>query len=781
MELKMRKLGMLGVAVTVFSLMACGESETFADSVGKQVSEVTEGSRVPFRASIDIAKKKSSALAKASLSDDEEIVVTSWEEGEQVALVYTGCDDEECQKDTLIFNITDVSEAGVATIEGSIPEDKYKKLKLDDITLVFPATAADKDETSFIKKDLLKSQLGLLEGEGSISELFDVRKGTGAIIKEEDCYTLDGIVDMVNQNAIFKLTTKAKSDSEEDLKSIDVESLSIFIGETEYQVISGKGGSEFYVALPEVNEELVSFVARSSDNHQYGFSKKLSFSAGTYYPCTLKMKDYGESVALLRVSIENENSESGVETDALTAHLGESDYAAVKYGENKFFLMLPATDDASISFDFESGSSVYRSNSLKINLEADKNNQLDVSFGDFNVNGTVSDAKGMKKIEDVEVRLLKRDLSTKTDADGKFTIEGKNIKKYRFNENENKNTDDTIRFVAEGYDTLRIVLPTLDTTLRIRLYAISTEETYAFGYALKNEPRPSKGCGVDSKLQSVGQNSNAKKYKLLSAGINREFWITLPKNYDNTKPYKILFAMHCMGSNAEDFTNHTPDQDHPSPYYGQQNLDKNNEYIFVAPRGDTDILPWRVNDNKDHIFFDELLTLLEENYCIDTSRVFVTGFSFGAMVTNSLARDFQDRIRAVAVYATADYNIWLPDTTKQNPGRYDGKKLPIAWMAVHGRKDGTCDYNRAKNSALKAILKNNGKADADGNFTDARAEVPKEVGGSGHICYDFTTVDERFPVKWCSWNGPHQWTAFDSGNWQNTWVPEEAHKFFEQF
>ena len=759
----MKYLGMLGLAVTMLSFMACSESETSAE--GNSLSGTADGKRVPFRASIDIAKKKSSALAKASLSDDEEIVVTSWDEGEQVALVYTGCNDEECEKDTLIFKITDVSEDGVATIEGSIPEDKYKELKLDDITLVFPATAADKDETSFIKKDLLKSQLGLLEGEGSISELFDVRKGTGSIIKKEDYYTLDGIVDMVNQNAIFKLTTKAKSDSEEDLKNIDVESLSIVIGETEYQVISGKGGSEFYVALPEVNEELVSFVARSSDNHQYGFSKKLSFSAGTYYPCTLKMKDYGESVALLRVSIENENSESGVEADALTAHLGESDYAAVKYGTNKFFLMLPATDDASISFDFESGSSVYRSNSLKINLEADKNNQLDVSFGDLNVNGTVSDEKG-KKIEDVEVRLLKRDLSTKTDADGKFTIEGKNIKKYRFNENENKNTDDTIRFVAEGYDTLSIVLNTLDTTLSIWL-----EPTYSFGYALKNRPRPSKGCGTTSKLQKTRSVENGDRFEMMINGDKREYFITLPKNYDNKKPYKLLFAMHCMGSNAEDFVHHSPDQDHPSPYYGQQKLDTEGNYIFVSPRGDTDGMPWSMSSDKDHVFIDQLLTTLEENYCIDTSRVFMTGFSFGAMVTNSIAQDMQDRLRAVAVYATADYNIYLPKN----------KGLPIAWMAVHGKNDGTCQYNLALTSALPRILKNNGKADADGNFTDASAEKPKEVGVSGHLCYDFTTVDERFPVKFCSWNGPHQWTAFDNGNWQNTWVPEEVHKFFEQF
>ena len=778
----MKYLGMLGLAVTMLSFMACSESETSAE--GNSLSGTADGKRVPFRASIDIAKKKSSALAKASLSDDKEIVVTSWDEGEQVALVYTGCNDEECEKDTLIFKITDVSEDGVATIEGSIPEDKYKELNLDDITLVFPATAADKDETSFIKKDLLKSQLGLLEGEGSISELFDVRKGTGSIIKKEDYYTLDGIVDMVNQNAIFKLTTKAKSDSEEDLKNIDVESLSIVIGETEYQVIPEKGESEFYVALPEVNEELVSFVARSSNNHQYGFSKKLSFSAGTYYPCTLKMKDYGEAVALLRISIENENSESGVEADALTAHLGESDYAAVKYGTNKFFLMLPATDDASISFDFESGSSVYRSNSLKINLEADKNNQLDVSFGDFNVNGTVSGKDGMK-IEDVEVRLLVRNLSTKTDAEGKFTIEGVDTKIIRFNESEYGHVKDTIQFVAEDYDTLKIYLPSLDTTLNVKLTkTVPAEPTYAFGYALKNTPRPSKGCDTTSSINPIGKVENGQKFQINVGGKNRIFFITLPKNYDNTKPYKLLIANHCMGSKAEDFVHHSPDYDHPSPYYGQQNLDRNGDYIFAAPQGN-DNGTWEGRD--DHQFVDEMITAIFDNYCVDTTRVFATGFSFGAMFTNSLAQDMQERLRAVAVYATADYNIWLPPSSS-NPGRYDAKNLPIAWMAVHGKNDGMCNYNLAKTSALPRILRRNGKADADGNFTDASAEKPTEVSGNtGHVCYDFKTVDERFPVKWCSWPGGHQWTAHDNGSmsvgagWQETWVPEEVHKFFEQF
>lgn len=340
--------------------------------------------------------------------------------------------------------------------------------------------------------------------------------------------------------------------------------------------------------------------------------------------------------------------------------------------------------------------------------------------------------------------------------------------------------DEALRIVAEGFDTLNVPLTSLDTTLKLTLKkSAPKEKQYAFGYALGNAPRPSAGCGKNSSLKKTKSVENGERFELNVNGENREFFITLPKNYDNNKPYKILFAMHCMGSNAEDFVHHAPDYDHPTPYYGQQNLDKEGNYIFVAPRGDTDGMPWSMTSDKDHKFFDQLLTTMEDNYCIDTSRVFATGFSFGAMYTNSLAWDMQHRIRAVAVYAPVDQVIYLP----QNKGK------PIAWMAVHGKRDGTCQYNRDLTSTLPAILKNNGKAsDGDSQFTDASSEKPEEFNGTaGHLCYDFKTVDPRFPVKFCSWNGEHQWTAHDGGNtgvgqgWQNTWVPEEVHKFFEQF
>ena len=338
---------------------------------------------------------------------------------------------------------------------------------------------------------------------------------------------------------------------------------------------------------------------------------------------------------------------------------------------------------------------------------------------------------------------------------------------------------EAIRFVLDGYDTLSIALNTLDTTLDVKLAkTIPPEPTFKFGYAIGNKPTPSKGCGTNSTLKKVKSVENGDQFQIQVGSDSRKYFITLPKNYDNTKPHKVLFALHCYGSSGEDFVHHSADYDHPTPYYGQQVLDKNGDYIFVS----LDAIGGLWNKGQsDHDFFAQTLTTLNENYCIDTSRVFITGFSYGAMFSYSLMQDMQTRVRAAATYAVADYNIWLPEGNNM-------KNLPIAWMNVHGVNDGRCDYNRAKNSALPRILKRNGKADANEYFTDASAEKPKEVSGkTGHVCYDFTTVDERFPVKWCSWPGDHQWAAHDTGNmgvgwnWEQTWVPEEVHKFFEQF
>ncbi|MBO7131558.1 MAG: hypothetical protein J6V65_05395 [Fibrobacterales bacterium] len=288
----------------------------------------------------------------------------------------------------------------------------------------------------------------------------------------------------------------------------------------------------------------------------------------------------------------------------------------------------------------------------------------------------------------------------------------------------------------------------------------SAEQTYAFGYALKNAPRPSAGCG---KTVALGD-----RFQFTGGGVEHEVYLDLPANYDRNKPYRLVFGFHDIDSTAESVSRNLN-------YYGLRLKDSVNT-IFVAPHGytvETDKSghetsnPWRCGDDKDHLFFAELLTYLNENLCIDTSRVFAVGFSFGAMMANSLAQDFQDRLRGVAVFATMDQVIYLPKN----------KGLPIAWMGTVGMGDDLTTPKLGR-SARDRILKNNGRPDENGNFTDARSETAAEWTGGNHVCHDYESVDERFPVKWCTFDGGHTYNPKEDGA---AWTAATAWEFIAQF
>ena len=322
---------------------------------------------------------------------------------------------------------------------------------------------------------------------------------------------------------------------------------------------------------------------------------------------------------------------------------------------------------------------------------------------------------------------------------------------------------DTLFVTAKDYESSKVYLSKLDTNVSITLKKTVIEQTYAFGYAIGNAPTPSKGCGKENKLKD--------NFTFTSAGIEHEIYLTMPENYDKNKPYRLVFGMHYMGGSAKNVATR-------EAYYGFRNQPGAKENtIFVAPHGYTDELdprtsetksnPWRCYDDKDHVFFDEFLTYLNENLCVDTSRVFSVGFSFGAMFSNSLAQDFQDRLRGVVVFATMDQVIYLPKN----------KGLPIAWMGTVGMGDELCTPKLGR-SARDRILKNNGKPDASGNFTDARGEEAEEYTGGKHVCYDYKTVDPRFPVKWCTFDGKHAYNASDDGK---VWTTPTAWEFITQF
>ena len=128
----------------------------------------------------------------------------------------------------------------------------------------------------------------------------------------------------------------------------------------------------------------------------------------------------------------------------------------------------------------------------------------------------------------------------------------------------------------------------------------------------------------------------------------REYLIYIPSSYDPNSPTPILFAFHGFGGYSQYFIN-TADF---------RSLADQFNFIAVYPQGlvCNDGTTWNTHppggDNKcsqdDIGFFAALLYELSGNYNIDSSKVFLTGYSNGADFSYSMACYQSSLVTAIA-------------------------------------------------------------------------------------------------------------------------------------
>lgn len=279
----------------------------------------------------------------------------------------------------------------------------------------------------------------------------------------------------------------------------------------------------------------------------------------------------------------------------------------------------------------------------------------------------------------------------------------------------------------------------------------------------KNPPAPSAGRG--KALDSLTKGTHT----ITSSSTSREFTIDIPTDYDPDKPYRLVFAWHWINASDEAVaTGQVSNGGAIWAYYGLKNQadSAGDPAIFIAPQSRNG--RW---DQQDHVLFDDLLALAESELCIDTTRVFATGFSFGAMQTYSLSTNHQAQLRAVAPLAPANFNIYFPTNTHE----------PIAYMSATGVSDTLTPWDGGDGRGAKYA--------AIGHAEDNGCSIPDviptaAVGSQSHLCYDFEGCDEGYPVKVCTFDGGHIAAHADGGNGDNgttTWKPSTVWEFFTQF
>ncbi|HKY35302.1 MAG TPA: hypothetical protein VJN18_05140 [Polyangiaceae bacterium] len=244
---------------------------------------------------------------------------------------------------------------------------------------------------------------------------------------------------------------------------------------------------------------------------------------------------------------------------------------------------------------------------------------------------------------------------------------------------------------------------------------------------------PSAGC---SKLpnQALAQ---WVRYTLMAQGLEREYFVSLPSSYDPIKPYRLMFM----------FPGCTDRGDDAAKLWEAPNA----EAIVVGPS------PAEVGgcftyslDSEDVAFFDEMLNVLEANFCVDKNRVFTSGHSSGSYFSNILGCQRSNILRAQGNIAGKLPGIDLSKCLKQS----------IAGMLIHDEDDGTNDISGG-------ILARDRLIKLNGCTTETMPVEPAP-------CVEYQGCMPGYPVIWCQTKGKGH-------NRQDEFSVPALYNFFAQF
>jgi poly(3-hydroxybutyrate) depolymerase len=141
--------------------------------------------------------------------------------------------------------------------------------------------------------------------------------------------------------------------------------------------------------------------------------------------------------------------------------------------------------------------------------------------------------------------------------------------------------------------------------------------------------------------------------------------------------------------------------------------------------------------------FDTLLSDIGNKYCIDQNRVYSTGHSYGAMMTNALGCYRGNVLRGIAPVAG------MPPF-----GNPACTGAVAAWIA-HGENDGTVDFTTGGIASRDFWI----KLDGCSATTDPVAVDPSP-------CVAYQGCSAGHSVHWCVHQDDHNWPNFaGAGIW----------------
>ena len=172
----------------------------------------------------------------------------------------------------------------------------------------------------------------------------------------------------------------------------------------------------------------------------------------------------------------------------------------------------------------------------------------------------------------------------------------------------------------------------------------------------------SKGMTLEEYCESINKeedlgcdNSKTEGYKTIVQGNDfREYIVYVPESYDGNSPLPLVINFHGFDGCASSFMNDTG---------GLNNVADSENFFVVYPQGvggEKGDSYWDPGDSSindimenDVYFVRQLISILDNEYNINLSKVYATGYSNGGMMAYGLACSMGDVFSAIGVISGA--------------------------------------------------------------------------------------------------------------------------------
>lgn len=175
-----------------------------------------------------------------------------------------------------------------------------------------------------------------------------------------------------------------------------------------------------------------------------------------------------------------------------------------------------------------------------------------------------------------------------------------------------------------------------------------------------------------------------------SGGLKRYFLLHLAPSY-GIDPQPVVINYHGYANTAKATAQHT-----------RMGVEADRAgFILVFPQAEDNPPSWDAGigafgptgDADDVQFTRDLLSFLEKNYCVDSHRIYVTGYSLGGGMAYRLACTLSSQIAAIATVEGAFYHF---------PGGCNPSR-PVPVLEIHGQADQLAPYDGSSAKMMASV------------------------------------------------------------------------------